>query len=75
MNILITGGLGFIGSYFAEKLADKSDRIIILDNLSGHSESGLLTLRKFKNVHIHEIDIRENDISKYFKNIDIVQAF
>lgn len=75
MNILITGGLGFIGSYFAEKLADKSDRITILDNLSGNSESGMSMLKKHKNVDIHEVDIRENDISKFFEDIDIVYHF
>ena len=32
MNILITGGAGYIGSHIVEKLANKKN-IIILDNL------------------------------------------
>lgn len=75
MNILITGGLGFIGSYFAEKLAEKADKILILDNLSGHSKSGMETLEKLQNVFIYDEDIRENTITKYFKDIDIVYHF
>ena len=34
MNILITGGAGFIGSRLCEKLFEKGHRITILDNLS-----------------------------------------
>ena len=60
MKILVTGGLGFIGSYFAEKLAEKADKILILDNLSGHSKSGMETLEKLENVFIYDKDIRED---------------
>jgi dTDP-L-rhamnose 4-epimerase len=34
MNILITGGAGFIGSHLAERLAAAGHRITVLDNLS-----------------------------------------
>ena len=41
MNILITGGLGFIGSVFAEKLsANKKNKLTVIDNYSGYSSSG-----------------------------------
>ena len=33
MNILITGGAGFIGSHVAEELV-KKNKIVIVDNLS-----------------------------------------
>ena len=33
MNILITGGAGYIGSHIAEQLINKKNNIIILDNL------------------------------------------
>lgn len=37
MNILITGGAGYIGSHLTEKLINKTDNIFIIDNLStGH---------------------------------------
>jgi len=39
MNILITGGAGYIGSHIAEQLINKKNNIIILDNLeTGHKK-------------------------------------
>lgn len=38
MNILVTGGAGFIGSHIAQKTLDAGHRVIVLDNLhTGHS--------------------------------------
>jgi CDP-paratose 2-epimerase len=34
MNILITGGAGFIGTHLAKYFSDRGDRIAVLDNLS-----------------------------------------
>ena len=34
MNILVTGGAGFIGSHIADKLIEKSEDVTIIDNLS-----------------------------------------
>ena len=33
MRVLITGGAGFIGSHLADRLLDRGDEIIILDDL------------------------------------------
>lgn len=33
MNVLITGGAGFIGSHLTKQLLDRGDRVAILDNL------------------------------------------
>ncbi len=35
MNILVTGGAGFIGSHIAEELSNTGNNVIILDDLSG----------------------------------------
>ena len=34
MNVLITGGAGFIGSHLAETLIEKGNRVCVIDNLS-----------------------------------------
>lgn len=34
MNVFITGGCGFIGSHLAERLLDRGDRVMVLDDLS-----------------------------------------
>jgi len=65
MNILITGGAGYIGSHVAKQLLEfTTHNIIILDNLSTGSKKTLKTLdgiRKFKFIKL--------DLKK-FKKVD-----
>lgn len=53
MNILITGGAGFIGSHLAEKLLKHGHKIIVLDNLSTGSLENVKHLRKDPNFNLH----------------------
>lgn len=52
MNILITGGAGFIGSNLALKLIEKGHNITILDNLSPqiHGENALVTSPLYQSI-------------------------
>lgn len=45
MNVLITGGAGFIGSHLAERLLDRGDEVRIIDNLSTGSERNIQHLK------------------------------
>lgn len=46
MNILITGGAGYIGSHTALKLIQRGDHITILDNLENGKQQTLDTLKQ-----------------------------
>ncbi len=41
MKILVTGGLGFIGSHTVVELQNKGFEVVIIDNLSNSSENVL----------------------------------
>lgn len=47
--ILITGGAGFIGSYLAEKLLARGEKVIAVDNLSTGNSKNIAHLKKNKN--------------------------
>ena len=62
LNILITGGAGYIGSHVAKQLLETtSHRITILDNLSTGSMKTLDTLRSIKDFTFIDLDLKEFD--------------
>ncbi len=62
MNILITGGAGFIGSHFADQLLGAGHRVTIVDNLSSGSIVNLPPDAEFV-----QIDIRDAKIEELFE--------
>jgi len=48
MNVLITGGAGFIGSHLAEKLLEMKHSVTVIDNLSTGKYSNIIHLTKEK---------------------------
>lgn len=80
MNILITGGAGFIGSNIAERYLKKGETVYIFDNLSRRGTGwNLKWLQKnFSNVKFIKGDIRKyNDLLSAFKKhkFDVVFHF
>lgn len=69
MQILVTGGAGFIGSNITDKLIELGHDVIILDDLSTGKKENINPKATFYN-----IDIRTAEIEKIFQNhkIDIV---
>jgi UDP-glucose 4-epimerase len=45
VRVLITGGAGFIGSHLAERLLDRGDEVLVLDNLSTGSIDNISPLK------------------------------
>jgi len=52
MNILVTGGAGFIGSHIADSMIKLGRRVSIVDNLSTGNMSNINMLAHFHNVDI-----------------------
>ena len=79
-KILVTGGLGFIGSYTSLKLLENNYEIIILDNLSNSKIQVRSRIKKLakKDFDFIEGDIRDGDLLRnlFKKNlIDCVIHF
>ena len=80
MNILVTGGLGYIGSHTIVELSQKSSKIHIIDNLKNSSISvfhNLQAILPTTELIFHQGDLRDTDfLSEVFTNpIDAVVHF
>ena len=53
MRYLITGGAGFIGSHLAERLLEKGERVVLLDNLSTGSMENIRHLKGSDRMEYH----------------------
>jgi len=48
---LITGGAGFIGSHLAERLLERGDQVLLMDNLSTGSMENIRHLKSYDRMH------------------------
>lgn len=53
MRYLITGGAGFIGSHLAERLIERGDHVVLLDNLSTGSMENIRHLKSSTRMTYH----------------------
>ena len=70
MNILITGGAGFIGTHLVEKFIEKKHKVIVIDNLLTGSEKNLEHFFDNENFKFIEFDV-QNHI-EVFEGLDYV---
>ena len=60
MNIVITGGSGFVGSYLCEKLINDGHKIIVIDNLLTGSRENINDLLDNENFSFIEHDVQDH---------------
>lgn len=75
MKILVTGGLGFIGSHTVVELQQEGYEVVIIDNCSNSSESVLQGIENITGIapHFEKFDLREKSkVQEFFsKHFDI----
>lgn len=70
MNVLVTGGAGFIGSHTVVELLNEGFGVVVIDDLSNSSEESLKRVEKItgKKVTFYRNDVRDRDaLVKIFK--------
>ena len=60
MNILVTGGAGFIGTNLVEKFIDKQHNVIVIDNLLTGSKKNLEHFFNSENFSFIELDVQNH---------------
>jgi len=63
MNILVTGGTGFIGSHTCVELLSRGHQVVVVDNLSNSKETALRQVEKISGKHIrfHKTDLLDKE--------------
>lgn len=77
MKILVTGGLGFIGSHTVVELQNEGFEVIIIDNLSNSSETvldGIITITG-KKPAFENLDVRDKAaVQNFFKKHNDIEG-
>ena len=71
MNVLVTGGAGFIGSHLVDALIEKGHNVFVIDNLSTGKKENVNPNAHFKHCNIIDNDLMVWDIFKH-EGIDFV---
>ena len=73
MEILVTGGAGYIGSHTCVELLEAGHKIIVIDSLINSSKESLKRVEKLtgKEIAFHRVNILDKDVlNKIFKQYD-----
>ena len=77
MNVLVTGGAGFIGSHTCLELLVAGHQVVVVDNLCNSSEKSLQRVMALagKKLAFHKVDIRDRAaLDAVFKNEGPIDA-
>jgi len=62
MNVLITGGAGFIGSHLAERLLARGESVCVVDDLSAESADNIQHFRGASNFHFVRSAVTDREV-------------
>ena len=70
MNILVTGGAGYIGSHTCVELLEAGYEVIVADNLSNSKEESLRRVEAItgKRLTFHEVDLLDREALHHIKD-------
>ncbi|HSW74351.1 MAG TPA: UDP-glucose 4-epimerase GalE [Candidatus Saccharimonadales bacterium] len=76
MNILVTGGAGYIGSHTAVELIKQNHSVVIVDNFSNSSPEAVKRLQEItgKTIPFYEGDVRDKKLLRKIFDEHIVDA-
>jgi len=69
MEVLVTGGAGFIGSNIVDGLIKEGHKVIVVDNLSTGKKENLNEKAEF-----YQFDIRDQELEKVFEENNIIHV-
>ena len=70
MNVIVTGGAGFIGSHMVEFLLDKGFDVIAIDDMSNGQIDNVELFKDNPHYKFHKIDLSKEFDDRIFKNMD-----
>jgi len=70
-NIIVTGGLGFIGSHLTDRLLKDGNRVTVIDDFSTGSINNL-SMKDHEDLEIIKGDITSLDLEKIFEGKDYI---
>ena len=72
MDVVVTGGAGFIGSHLVDALVARGDRVTVIDNLSTGSEANLAAHLASGSITLVRADLLESGWEGHLKGADMV---